>query len=193
MDVRIIANPVAGGAGASGIADELLQALRSRGAATELVVTRQRGDARKFAAADGADTIVSVGGDGTAHEIVNGLVGKSTRMAILGVGTANVVARQFGLPRKPGPVADLVLAGKTVRHGPRPSQRRALSSRRGRGARCRDRREGRKWAQTHLQPDPLGRAVDFDHPLLYATRRSGRSSTGKSSPTPLNMPSLATV
>lgn len=114
MNARIIANPIAGGGRGQIYAEELNQALRSRGASTELRITRQKGDARQFAAEDGADTIISVGGDGTAHEIVNGLAGKRTRLAILGVGTANVVARQFRLPRRPAPVADLVLAGKTV-------------------------------------------------------------------------------
>jgi len=114
MNVRIIANPIAGGGRGRTLAGELHQALRSRGAATELRITEKKGDATRFAAEDGADTIVSVGGDGTAHEIVNGLIGKRTRLGILGVGTANVVARQFKLPKKPGPVADLVMAGKTT-------------------------------------------------------------------------------
>lgn len=115
MNVRIIANPVAGGGRGQRMADSLLQALRSRGAATELMVTGARGDARRFSAMEGADAVVSVGGDGTAHEIVNGLKGQSTRLAILAVGTANVVARQFRLPLKAEPLADLVLAGKTTR------------------------------------------------------------------------------
>lgn len=115
MDVRIIANPVAGGGRGKTMADALLQALRSRGAATELYVTRQRGDARRFAAKSGAEYVVSVGGDGTAHEIANGLKGHPGKLAILAVGTANVVARQFKLPMTPEKVAAMVIAGKTVR------------------------------------------------------------------------------
>lgn len=115
MNVRIIANPVAGGGRGKTMADALLQALRSRGAATELYITQGRGDARRVAALGGADCIVSVGGDGTAHEVVNGLKGQDTALAILAVGTANVVARQFKLPLQPEAVAGMVMAGKTTR------------------------------------------------------------------------------
>lgn len=114
MDVRIIANPVAGGGRGQRMAEALLQALRRRGASTELYITKGRGDAARFAAQPGAHCVVSVGGDGTAHEIVNGLKGQQTPLAILAVGTANVVARQFKLPLKPEAVAGLVMAGKTV-------------------------------------------------------------------------------
>lgn len=102
MDVRIIANPVAGGGRGQRMAEALLQALRRRGASTELFVTRGRGDASRFAAQAGAHCVVSIGGDGTAHEVVNGLKGQQTPLAILAVGTANVVARQFKLPMSRG-------------------------------------------------------------------------------------------
>ena len=115
MNVRVIANPIAGGGRARHLAEALVQALRSRGAATELAITQGKGDARRLAAEPGADTVVSVGGDGTAHEIANGLRGTETRLALLAVGTANVVARQFRLPGRPQAVADLVIAGKSVR------------------------------------------------------------------------------
>lgn len=114
MNVRIIANPVAGGGRGRVMAEALLQALRRRGAATGLYVTQGRGDARRAAGLEGADCVVSVGGDGTAHEIVNGLRGRDTSLAILAVGTANVVARQFKLPKTADEVAGMVVAGKTT-------------------------------------------------------------------------------
>jgi len=116
--VRIIANPVAGGGRGQRMAAALHAAMQARGADASLATTTQRGDATAFAAAAGAegvDVVISVGGDGTAHEIVNGMRGYDTPMALLAVGTANVVARQFRLPKRADAVADLVLAGKTVR------------------------------------------------------------------------------
>lgn len=118
MHVRIIANPVAGGGRGLRQADALGAALRARGVDARLCPTSQRGDARAFAAAaaaDAVDAVVSVGGDGTAHEIANGLRGFETPMGLLAVGTANVVARQFKLPTRADAVAALVVAGKMVR------------------------------------------------------------------------------
>lgn len=115
MKIRIITNPVAGGGRGQARATALLEALRHGGADAELCITTKRGDAHDFAAAGGVDCVVSVGGDGTAHEVANGLKGQDVAMAVLAVGTANVVARQFKLPLKPEALAPLILAGKTTR------------------------------------------------------------------------------
>lgn len=58
--------------------------------ATELAQSAARaGDRMVFAA----------GGDGTLNEVANGLAGTDVTMAPLPVGTANVLAKEFGLPR----------------------------------------------------------------------------------------------
>ena len=53
--------------------------------------------ARK-AAAEGFETIVAAGGDGTVSAVANGLIGASARLAIIPLGTANVLARELGVP-----------------------------------------------------------------------------------------------
>jgi diacylglycerol kinase (ATP) len=52
------------------------------------------------ASADGASLVVAVGGDGTAHEAVNGLLraGGSTQLALLPRGTGEDFARALGVP-----------------------------------------------------------------------------------------------
>jgi YegS/Rv2252/BmrU family lipid kinase len=55
------------------------------------------------AVAEGFDTIVAAGGDGTINEVLNGIADHAeglqrTRLGVLPVGTVNVFAREMGLP-----------------------------------------------------------------------------------------------
>lgn len=50
------------------------------------------------AEAEGSDTIVAAGGDGTVRAVAQSLVGTRLRLGILPMGTANNVARALGLP-----------------------------------------------------------------------------------------------
>ena len=52
----------------------------------------------RAAEAQGYDTIVAVGGDGTVHHVVQHLVGTSLRLGILPLGTANNFARGLDIP-----------------------------------------------------------------------------------------------
>lgn len=42
--------------------------------------------------------VIACGGDGTINEIVNGLAGSSVPMAVLPAGTANILAKELGIP-----------------------------------------------------------------------------------------------
>lgn len=50
------------------------------------------------AADRGFDLVISFGGDGTMNEVVNGLAGSDTPLAILPGGMANVLCRTLGIP-----------------------------------------------------------------------------------------------
>lgn len=67
----------------------------------EVADTQYRNHATELArdAADrGYDLVISFGGDGTMNEVVNGLVGSSTALAVLPGGMANVLCRVLGIP-----------------------------------------------------------------------------------------------
>jgi diacylglycerol kinase (ATP) len=62
------------------------------------------------------DVIVAAGGDGTAHEIVQALIGSgsSCALGVLPFGTGNVLATDLGLPRDPITAAHAMLNYKPV-------------------------------------------------------------------------------
>ena len=65
----------------------------------------------RAAEAQGYDTIVAVGGDGTVHHVVQHLIGTSLRLGILPLGTANNFARGLNIP------GDLEGAFRTLARG----------------------------------------------------------------------------
>jgi len=77
-------------------------------------------DITRKAISDGVDLVVSVGGDGTMNEVVNGffakgkLKRKSSRLGLLCIGTAEDVLRNLGLPKSAKEQIE-VIAGKRTR------------------------------------------------------------------------------
>jgi diacylglycerol kinase family enzyme len=102
----------------------------ARALASELdltvVQTRYRGHAAQFAgeaAQDGYDVVLTLGGDGTVNEVVNGLLralppaagGPAARPALAAVpgGSANVFTRALGMPPDPVDATGRILAALT--------------------------------------------------------------------------------
>jgi diacylglycerol kinase (ATP) len=99
----LIANPKTGRYGSRRTLsiEAICADLRSLGIEVDLIPTTGPGDATRIAAdavRDGVGQVIVSGGDGTINEAVQGLVGSETRLAIVPRGTANVLARELGLP-----------------------------------------------------------------------------------------------
>jgi diacylglycerol kinase family enzyme len=92
--------------------------IQSAGVRTELTVCRSSQEATdnaRCAVADGSDTVFACGGDGTIHDVIQGLAGTPVALAILPFGTANALAHDLAIPLRPSAAAQVAVAGKVRR------------------------------------------------------------------------------
>lgn len=114
MDAAIIGNPNSGKAGDRNYLENYAKILRAGGLNTEVLNTEYPNHATELAAEVGDRIVIAAGGDGTINEVVNGLH-KDATLGILPLGTANVLAREIGLPLNPKKACGRILAGDTFR------------------------------------------------------------------------------
>ncbi|MCU5787376.1 diacylglycerol/lipid kinase family protein [Alloalcanivorax marinus] len=114
MNITVIFNPTAGGGRARRLR-HFVRALEQGGARVRLYHTRAPGDATRYlnALAHQGECVVAAGGDGTTNDVINGLK-PGVALALFPIGTANVLARELNLPRKPEEAARVVLEGRTL-------------------------------------------------------------------------------
>lgn len=68
----------------------------------------------KEAADKGAYAVVAVGGDGSVNDIVAGLIGTGTALAIIPKGSGNGMARTMDIPLKEHAAIDIINKGNTI-------------------------------------------------------------------------------
>lgn len=112
-----ILNPAAGRGRAASAWPALARALDRRGVPWELRTTAAPGDAVRLAREArlaGHRRFLAVGGDGTLHEVANGLLGgERCTLAVAPLGTGNDWARGVGMPSEPDAIASALAAGRT--------------------------------------------------------------------------------
>ena len=119
--VKVIVNPAAGRGYAAKMMPKVRHYLGALGVDYDLVYTAAAGDAIRLtqeACDDGFDTIVSVGGDGTTHEVVNGLMLKGDgepvgTLACIPAGSGNDFAIMHGVPEDTEGACRLLAEGAT--------------------------------------------------------------------------------
>lgn len=115
----IIYNPMSGRPGRRAEdVRQMIGLLGDRGIEANAKATTGPGDASKLAeeaVAAGVDIVISFGGDGTVNEVIQGMAGSRTALAVWPGGTSNVVARDLGVPFEIKLLADMIAAAKTSR------------------------------------------------------------------------------
>ena len=114
----LIANPKTGRYASRRLSpvQELASQLESLGLKIDLRLTTGPGEATEIAgraARNGSSDIIVAGGDGTINEAIQGLTGTKARLAIIPRGTANVLARELGLPLDDEQAAVVAAKGKS--------------------------------------------------------------------------------
>ncbi len=99
MTAHVLVNPAARGGRNRALRPALDRHLLDAGISAEVWETAGPGDAERMARGLGDDGVLLIvaGGDGTVHEVVNGLVGTGGTLAVLPVGTGNDYAHALGM------------------------------------------------------------------------------------------------
>ncbi len=128
--LKIIVNPISGSGRGLREGMALGQFLQQQGMRIDTYITEQAGDAEHEARRTSIPIIV-VGGDGTINEVINGLEGRRVPLMVFPIGTANLLSREFNLPRKRADFYSLIQSGEIysldVGQVYKPTNRRFLS------------------------------------------------------------------
>ena len=107
--VHVIINPAAGGN--EPILNVINDVFRKYKVDWDASITHRAGDATRQAReaiASGVDLVAGYGGDGTQMEVMNGVIGSDTPMAILPGGTGNAMSFDLKIPHHLNEAAELI-------------------------------------------------------------------------------------
>src|ERR1700722_8994970 len=119
-EALLIYNPTSGGRRHRRFLEieKAVRILKEAGITTEIAATTEAGSAQgiaRQAVQQRRGMVIACGGDGTINEIVNGLAGSSVPLALLPAGTANILAKELGIPWDIPHAARLIPGGTVKR------------------------------------------------------------------------------
>ena len=124
MNVNLIVNPIAGNKALRSIKN--IEDLLNKKASLTTFITQKKGDAELFAkqissqfSVPSSQLIIVAGGDGTFNEVINGILSskesaakkKIVPLALIPLGTTNVLAKELNIPENVGEAVHLALTG----------------------------------------------------------------------------------
>lgn len=114
---HIIANPIAGKKSSQKNLQIVQDTFLENGVAFETHYTHYKGEAKEIVRGlteQGETEIVALGGDGTLHEVLNGLSNPTAcNLGLIPSGTGNDFAEHIGLPLDAKQAAQIILKGET--------------------------------------------------------------------------------
>ncbi|HHV70979.1 MAG TPA: diacylglycerol kinase family lipid kinase [Clostridia bacterium] len=116
-ETLLIYNPAAGRFRISKDTDYIIAELKNNGYKVDLWSTEGDGSAQKaaeYGAREQYDYIIAMGGDGTLHQVVNGLEGFESKpcLGIIPYGTTNDFANHFNIPLNPKQALEIIFKNK---------------------------------------------------------------------------------
>ncbi len=116
----LVVNPISGSARRRGAVERFVRCARDGGVDVAVAPTAAAGDGARIArdaAREDVPFVVAAGGDGTVNEVARGLLdvaGTRSALALLPLGTSNLVARHLRVPLRPDGAADALVHGSTT-------------------------------------------------------------------------------
>lgn len=111
---RVIVNPGSGKGGGKKIGVYIAKTLKSKNLEFELFETEYKGHAKELAADFKDGVIIAVGGDGTFHEVLNGMDIETCALGFIPCGRGNDFAETLGLSKKPETALNDILSGEKI-------------------------------------------------------------------------------
>jgi len=118
MRFIILINPNAGRGKARWALREALEVVRREGIAADVEESRDSQHLlalARQAAAEKPDAVVALGGDGTQHYVLNGIMGSDVPLGIIPCGSGNDLAKGLGIPVQARAAAEVLCAANTRR------------------------------------------------------------------------------
>lgn len=106
----IILNPMAGRGRAGKIADNISRLISEQIGGSTLFTTEYQGHATEIAKQikNDYDVIIGAGGDGTMHELVNGMIFGKAALAAIPIGSGNDFVKMLNLPKNPEEAVNVI-------------------------------------------------------------------------------------
>lgn len=115
--VTVLVNPGSGTEPSEDRARRIAELCRAAGLTARVVSLgspEEAADAARDAATSGADAVVAAGGDGTVSNVATALVGSSTPLGVLPIGTLNHFAKDLRIPMDLAQAVDVIVGGRAI-------------------------------------------------------------------------------
>jgi diacylglycerol kinase (ATP) len=115
LQIQFIVNDSAGGGKSKAFHPLLMQKIKNENLTASYAVSRHSEEGLRIAIEAqerGCRLLVACGGDGTIHGLLPALVNRPVILGIIPLGTANDLARSWGIPRDPESALEIILHGR---------------------------------------------------------------------------------